>query len=223
MAFTGDHIPETQSLTPSCPSTVISVAVRRGNKLLLARSLGEHLRLSQGRCPTSLDDTPSRENALDFVECYDPAVEDAGLIDAALFCPFGYNLRTGRPGSWSSMQKQGECFENGQRACHGNRGGRAAVYTEPDVQISRFRFFMGEPRSQWCNDGQFEVLGEDSASIGTRWTRAKASFVGSSNFCPQRSDGLVWFTPVASSLRTPPSRLGVGRGARASPSRPRAL
>jgi hypothetical protein len=24
-------------------------------------------------------------NALDFVECYDPAVEDAGLIDAALF------------------------------------------------------------------------------------------------------------------------------------------
>jgi hypothetical protein len=31
------------------------------------------------------------------------------------------------------------------------------------VQISRFRFFMGEPRSQWCNDGQFEVLGEDSA------------------------------------------------------------
>jgi DNA replication protein DnaC len=26
---------------------------------------------------------------------------------------------------------------------------------EPDVQISRFRFFMGEPRSQWCNDGQF--------------------------------------------------------------------
>jgi hypothetical protein len=25
------------------------------------------------------------------------------------------------------------------------------------VQISRFRFFMGEPRSQWCNDGQFEV------------------------------------------------------------------
>jgi hypothetical protein len=24
------------------------------------------------------------------------------------------------------MQKQGECFENGQRACHGNRGGRAA-------------------------------------------------------------------------------------------------
>jgi hypothetical protein len=64
MAFTGDHIPETQSLTPSCPSTVISVAVRTGNKLLLARSLGEHLRLSQGQCPTSLDDTPSRENAL---------------------------------------------------------------------------------------------------------------------------------------------------------------
>jgi hypothetical protein len=34
------------------------------------------------------------------------------------------------------------------------------------VQISRFRFFMGEPRWQWCNDGQFEVLGEDSALDG---------------------------------------------------------
>jgi hypothetical protein len=26
------------------------------------------------------------------------------------------------------------------------------------VQISRFRFFMGEPRSWWCTDGQFEAL-----------------------------------------------------------------
>jgi hypothetical protein len=31
------------------------------------------------------------------------------------------------------------------------------------VQISRFRFFMGEPRSWWCNDGQFEALAEGSA------------------------------------------------------------
>ena len=34
---------------------------------------------------------------------------------------------------------------------------------DPDVQISRFRFFMGEPRSRWCNDGQFEALAEGSA------------------------------------------------------------
>ena len=26
--------------------------------------------------------------------------------------------------------------------------------TEPDVQISSFRFFTGELRSQWCNDGR---------------------------------------------------------------------
>ena len=31
------------------------------------------------------------------------------------------------------------------------------------MQISRFRFFMGEPRSWWCNDGQFEALAEGSA------------------------------------------------------------
>ena len=34
---------------------------------------------------------------------------------------------------------------------------------DPDVQISRFRFFMGEPRSWWCTDGQFEALAEGSA------------------------------------------------------------
>src|SRR5215472_16331291 len=32
-----------------------------------------------------------------------------------------------------------------------------------NVQISRFRFFMGEPRSWWCSDGQFEALAEGSA------------------------------------------------------------
>jgi hypothetical protein len=39
---------------------------------------------------------------------------------------------------------------------------------EPDVQISRFRFFMGEPRSQWCNDGQFApvVLRRTTEAVG---------------------------------------------------------
>ena len=44
----------------------------------------------------------------------------------------------------------------------------------------------------------------------------KASFVGSSNFCPQRTDGLVWFTPVASSSRMPPSRPRASTRSRAS-------
>ena len=39
----------------------------------------------------------------------------------------------------------------------------ASCAADPDVQISRFRFFMGEPRSWWCTDGQFEALAEGSA------------------------------------------------------------
>jgi hypothetical protein len=35
---------------------------------------------------------------------------------------------------------------------------------DPDVQISRFRFFMGEPHSEWCNDGQFGLLAKGDAS-----------------------------------------------------------
>jgi hypothetical protein len=32
--------------------------------------------------------------------------------------------------------------------------------TEPDVQISHFRFFTGELRSQRCSDGRSSLLGE---------------------------------------------------------------
>ena len=34
---------------------------------------------------------------------------------------------------------------------------QGATLTEPDVQISRFRFLAGELRSQRCNDGRSEV------------------------------------------------------------------
>jgi hypothetical protein len=55
--------------------------------------------------------------------------------------------------------------EDGLHCVRSGRGGRA------DVQISRFRFFMGEPRSQWCNDGQFGarlVTAHEQAAIVKR-------------------------------------------------------
>jgi NAD(P)H-binding len=45
---------------------------------------------------------------------------------------------------------------------------------EEDVQISRFRFFMGEPRSQWCNDGQFGLLAKGDA-LGAQCTGASGA------------------------------------------------
>ena len=35
--------------------------------------------------------------------------------------------------------------------------------TDPDVQISRFRFFTGELRSRRCSDGRSGLLAEDVA------------------------------------------------------------
>src|SRR5262249_2039808 len=48
----------------------------------------------------------------------------------------------------------------------GRRGGGDVAYlhlTVPDVQISRFRFFTGELRSQRCSGGQSGLLVEGAA------------------------------------------------------------
>jgi hypothetical protein len=45
--------------------------------------------------------------------------------------------------------------------------------TEPDVQISHFRFFTGELRSQRCSDRRSSLLGE-GADLGSRRRNAQA-------------------------------------------------
>jgi hypothetical protein len=55
--------------------------------------------------------------------------EEAGRIDA---------IRAQRP----NLLDIGLLLERGDAL--------QAVLTDPDVQISRFRFFMEEPRSRWC-------------------------------------------------------------------------
>jgi len=40
--------------------------------------------------------------------------------------------------------------------------------------MGRFRFFMGEPRSQWCNDGQFGLLAKGDA-LGAQCTGASGA------------------------------------------------
>jgi hypothetical protein len=57
---------------------------------------------------------------------------------------------------------------------HPNRVSGAQSLTDPDVQISRFRFFTGEPRSQWCNDGQFGLLAKGDA-LGAQCTGASGA------------------------------------------------
>jgi hypothetical protein len=45
-------------------------------------------------------------------------------------------------------------------------------FADPDVQISRFRFFMGEPRSWWCNGWKLSDLsGSASCETGTEEDR----------------------------------------------------
>src|SRR5262249_49413487 len=64
-----------------------------------------------------------------------------------------------RPAARQHPLRDGENF--GGRVDGG--GARSSPLTDADGKISGFRFFMGEPRSWWCPDGQFEALAEGSA------------------------------------------------------------
>jgi hypothetical protein len=55
---------------------------------------------------------------------------------------------------FSEMLKDERWGEKHDCAIMSSKGFSTRAATDSDVQISRFWFFMGEPRSWWCTDGR---------------------------------------------------------------------
>src|SRR4030095_1368210 len=67
--------------------------------------------------------------------------------------------------------------------------------TDPDVQISRFRFFTGELRSQQCSDGRSGLLVECDA-LGVLWTAPMATAPPAATAISARSSQPYWRTSL---------------------------